>query len=378
MLGLHEDDITNALASSGSFLIKSSEIQQVINSCIFNYKAFFRWLYSVIMHLIEEPIPPEITKMAQQDMLHIVEFLKNFDNIGSGSSMTDEVSNSGFVMEKVGQYLIDGPLTFPVNTETDWTTFLNKNPDLKECSYIFKHRESTSLIQEFNLLTKSVEDIFGEFRGSLCNHFNVINIVRCSRPIGSSQVASINTNSASAVIVFPLERPSGDVFYFLEILVEPVFKAMYGYFTVPSVNENAAKECIENRQILDLHLYTSNTLSILTEEYFSKRMFYFYQCSVTPIKDRLIPVDFKTELSHDFRVNTFTLDNICVKIIDGMNVSKFSISGYRKVAVMLSDNKRKVRIYEMEADDEEEEDTDMTNSTFRESDASVQDNSDVD
>lgn len=56
-LGLDEHEIQSAVSMVGSFLLKATEIQQVIDNSMKNFKAFFRWLYSVILRLSEEPIP---------------------------------------------------------------------------------------------------------------------------------------------------------------------------------------------------------------------------------------------------------------------------------------------------------------------------------
>jgi anaphase-promoting complex subunit 4 len=53
--------------------------------------------------------------------------------------------------------------------------------------------------------------------------------------------------------------------------------------------------------------------------------------------------------------------------------AEFAVSGSRKVGIVLAENRRKVRLYEMEGEEEEDEDADMTNSTMKESDMSVQD-----
>ncbi|OWF41517.1 Anaphase-promoting complex subunit 4 [Mizuhopecten yessoensis] len=45
VLGMHTQKIQEAVTAVGSFVLKTSEIQQVIDNSIKNFKAFFRWLY---------------------------------------------------------------------------------------------------------------------------------------------------------------------------------------------------------------------------------------------------------------------------------------------------------------------------------------------
>lgn len=56
-----------------------------------------------------------------------------------------------------------------------------------------------------------------------------------------------------------------------------------------------------------------------------------------------------------------------------MAASFFAVSGSRRVSVVLAENKRKVKLFEMEAEDDEEEDADMTTSVIKE-DVSMQEN----
>jgi len=55
-----------------------------------------------------------------------------------------------------------------------------------------------------------------------------------------------------------------------------------------------------------------------------------------------------------------------VRIIQGMVPAKFAVCGTRKVAVVLSETRRKVKIFEMDVEEEDDEETmDTTNSSLR-------------
>lgn len=53
----------------------------------------------------------------------------------------------------------------------------------------------------------------------------------------------------------------------------------------------------------------------------------------------------------------------------------FAVSGSRRVSVVLAENRRKVKLFEMEAEEDEEEDADMTPSVIKE-DVSMQEDED--
>ena len=79
LLNISTDGIVLAQRQAASFWSKGLELQQVIDESRRSFKTFFRWLRVEILKLNDEAIPPELSKMSQQDINHIAEFLANFD-----------------------------------------------------------------------------------------------------------------------------------------------------------------------------------------------------------------------------------------------------------------------------------------------------------
>lgn len=69
----------DASRNAGAFLIKSLELQQVIEQSNRDFKIFWGWLYSVIVRLMEEAVPDDIAAVSQQDTIYLAEFLNTFD-----------------------------------------------------------------------------------------------------------------------------------------------------------------------------------------------------------------------------------------------------------------------------------------------------------
>lgn len=46
-LGLREETVAASLSAAGAFMVKATEVQQVIDNSMKKYKAFFRWLFLV-------------------------------------------------------------------------------------------------------------------------------------------------------------------------------------------------------------------------------------------------------------------------------------------------------------------------------------------
>lgn len=79
-----------AAQNAGAFLIKAIELQQAIEQSTRDYKIFWSWLNSVIIRLMDEPVPEDIAVFSQQDIIYLAEFLSNFD-------ILDEEGKNSFV-----------------------------------------------------------------------------------------------------------------------------------------------------------------------------------------------------------------------------------------------------------------------------------------
>lgn len=70
---------SEASLNAGAFLIKSLELQQVIEQSNRDFKIFWGWLYGCIVRLMEESMPEDIAAVSQQDTIYLAEFLNTFD-----------------------------------------------------------------------------------------------------------------------------------------------------------------------------------------------------------------------------------------------------------------------------------------------------------
>lgn len=76
ILGKPTNEVTR---NAAAFLIKSLELQHAIEQSTRDYKIFWGWLYGVIIRLMDENVPEEVTNVTQQDVIYLAEFLNNFD-----------------------------------------------------------------------------------------------------------------------------------------------------------------------------------------------------------------------------------------------------------------------------------------------------------
>lgn len=342
-------------------------MHQVITQFMISFKAFFRWLYTAIIHLMDIQMLPEMTKKnTQQDINCIVEFVKNFDKIDK----KNEDGKGQFTMERLGQYLNDHKLTMLSDSDDNlWENFLTKNKCIQSDPDIIKHYKSFSLIQQFKHLAASIEEIFVIPKSLISEQVFIKNIINCLNfNIEHLRITKINFDSELTLVALLNKSFPADGIYFLEIINgnEITVKCCYLYF---KHIENS-----ENYHVLDAHFYSNNALSVLLQESNISRTGVLYQFSTVSVRDELVVIDKDLDIYKQNipKINAFDLGSAMQKYIDGMVCSQFAVSGCRRVSIVLSENRKKVRLFEMEAEEDEEEDADMTNSA-RESDTSMQD-----
>jgi anaphase-promoting complex subunit 4 len=406
MLGLQEETVAKSLIAAGAFLVKSAEVQQVIDNSMKNYKVFFRWLFVVILRLTDERVPAEITKMTQQDLAFIADFLHNFDGISvkqEGDSTPGGSSRKPrFNLERLGQYLVDQDLIIPPDVDNNpWAKFLEENSVLANHPSIIPHFRNMSLVQQHNHLKKAIADVFIQPETSIGELFKVSNIIKCLDipKVGEPQLTHINVVDVGKLLLAFLDSASpAEGFYLLEIPTdksptsgdEISARCAYFYFNSPTakvVGEGRDGELslTSPMKVLDVQFYLQDVLSVLLEQNGENRSAVFVQFPMRIALQVAVSVSLhgildgnQTEYILRFapRVEaTMLLDSGTFRPVENMVASGFAVSGTRKVAVILSESCRKVRLFEMEVEEEEEDDDAMdgTVTNLRDSDTSILD-----
>ncbi|XP_049835951.1 anaphase-promoting complex subunit 4-like isoform X2 [Schistocerca gregaria] len=284
VLGLEEAAVTKAIAATGAFLVKATEIQQVIDSSMKNYKAFFRWLYLAILRLSEERIPPEISKISQQELAFIADFLYNLDDPSEKPGSPTATPGGSkrkhrFNLERLGQYLVDSELTCPPPAEaTAWARFLAGNPVVAE----------------------------------------------------HPSVPTANMNlEPSQCVKLHFQKPGEGTLL-----------------------------------VLDVQFYLPETLSVLLKRANG-------EAAYAQVPSRIASGSALQLTDQENRAGSRVLDAVptvevvalleagALRDLENMAALNFAVSGSRKVAVILSESRRNVRLYEMEVEEEEEEEDGM-------------------
>lgn len=370
ILGLSTGPVQEAISAAGAFMLKASELQQVIDRSMKNFKAFFRWLYVVIRGLSDEPVPQELSKMTQQDLSFVAQFLKeNF------TEETDTES-SGFKLEKVGQYLKEDDLVDPPDNSTNpWVHFLNQNPALKDTGLLYEAQPKKSLIQIQKLLHEKVDaalnkcsTIIGQSLQSVLSGYlytadetddDQSRFSQHSKTIGEQTYLY----TAFTIDPFPCEK----CHIYRQASMSDSSLEMVSLDFIERPTEDGPKS-EKGLKIRDISFYDADTLSVLLEVE-EDGMPILVQLPISVAESQMTKVvkatlDTKGEqiIKHpDIRtlhVNICDTDGLLMRRLENMKASIFAVSGTRKVACVLFSSRRRVRLFIMDAEDEEDDDED--------------------
>ncbi|XP_017793734.1 PREDICTED: anaphase-promoting complex subunit 4 [Habropoda laboriosa] len=356
LLGLTDENIiTNALHASEAFLAKSSEIQQVIDHSMRDYKAFFRWLYVVILRLTDERIPSEVSRVSQQELTFIAEFLRGFDKTEPGVG-----GRKGVNLEKLGQYLRRENLQTCLTPEgSEWAAMLDENHCLRDHPLIVKQDLDYSLLQSHAKLITAIHNVFREAYQGLVEYFTISNIA-LAPSIGFTSTQIATNDDGLLVAVCDIDHKILRLFRIECLHTEPIsLNFKLGTVDVDHRSESYSKSYMDST-VVDLQFYSSDYLSLLL----LNKHTHASQLVQLPLNHvRIFENQDKSPVSL-----TDLLSNSWPRSFQGISARRLAVSGARKVAAVLSENNRKIRLLEMEVEPEDEEDEedeeDVTNDSM--------------
>lgn len=371
VIGIEEADVTEAIRACCAFLNKCLELQQVIDTSMRNYKAFFRWLFVVIVRLLGEQTPSEIVKITQQELGHIAEFLYNFDNVQVESSESLPDKPVKFNLERLGQYLEDQELTIlPDDEDNPWHKFLKDNSCLlKDNDTIFSLFEfkKYSLIQQQNHLKTTIGQIFNVAKKDTCRYFSLLYNIKCyedpsnGKLIDNLQICqTYHAADNRYLVAFKDATNEKEGIHFVTVNIKEkacTINAMKYYFSSCLID----KAHPDNIAIMDLQFYSPEYLSVLAQHPQNEESSIFIQLPIKIALENSIECTIKLKLNlFNDKINKKNMSPMLeagvYKLLDKMDGYRIAVSGGRKVAVVLAKSHRKVRVFEMEVDGEDEED----------------------
>lgn len=353
----------DAMMNVGSFLIKNYELQQTIDKSMKDYKIFFRWLIIAMARLLHETVSDDVEMINQQETNYLAEFLCNFEQ-----NRKEEVNTSGeteilFNLERVGQYLADKNLVIPVNEEHGiWEDLFEENDCLKSHGMIFQHHKHLSLVQQKNLMRKSIDDVFGRLKTSIGNNFKLQQPNLSSPVMLKASFKDFRTSHTS-------DSDNDSVKHFFTVMTSPdnllLFACKEGsvcrmYELKFISNEDCLVSKVGKLTFVDVKFYNSKIISLLLRNQVdSRNLSCFMQLPINRIVGENFDLSFNSDLNE---VDLYRyIDDFNFKSLEGFNGHAMAVSGSRKVSAILSTNFKVIRLYDMEIDvDDEDEEPDSS------------------
>ncbi|XP_035206224.1 anaphase-promoting complex subunit 4-like [Stegodyphus dumicola] len=364
-LGLSESAVNDAVLSVGSFLLKATEIQQVIDSSMKNFKAFFRWLYSVILRLSDEPIPLEISKLTQQDLHFVAEFLKeNFTSTPCRDKKTT------VKLERVAQYLKKEDLAFPASTNGNpWVKFLEEHPIWKESGIVFPYYSEKSLITQYTDLRKvidvAVKGPWTVLKNTVHTRASYL-LYKTGNASSQLQISHISCFESGYLYTAVTEKsPPSNCFYLIreatakEGEFEGIGLTFKNLQNGPSSSESPDK--LNCYKVLDVKFYNKDTITVLLLEDFETdiRCPVLLQLPLKPLCTEMKTISLGEGEHLGQKIAMLEagpyMEKNNYKRLEYIKASKIAVSGSRKVVCVLFASKRQVRLFEMDVEEEEEE-----------------------
>ncbi|XP_065560091.1 anaphase-promoting complex subunit 4-like isoform X2 [Artemia franciscana] len=376
LLGLEYNPALYAVRSVGRFMTKSNEMLEVISLVMKQLEAFFRWLHLSIYCLNEEPVPADMEPLNMEEIQAVASFIH--DNFGTqmdaacseceDGEMDDiEPSVKNLRLEKVGQYLRDENLVTKLEIEeTVIENILTDNPELMKVPGFFLHNKDSSLLQEQKNVTKAIEKAFSGISRQITQSVQLSE----SFQIKSANVVvhiSLPNDQGVAIATYSNDYP-GFAYYEL-VNKNGVYILSSGLFRFQTLAIEGKGHLRAN--IVDLEFYTNEILSLVLNDSEDETTIYS-QISCRSLRNHLtmskmitFSDERKTIIIEEQEVDIKCFDSsaisISFRVIDKFQTSKFAISSNRKIAAFAGPCSKVIKLYEMEVDEE-----DLNESSIRE------------
>lgn len=384
-IGLEITDIHRSMRAVGSLVLKAVEVQQVIDTSVRHVKAFFRWLYTVMIRLYSDSsnASPEAIKLSQQDIQFVSEFIEeNFESNDFCDSSDKDASilkfcerrptSSTFTLDRVGQYLKNEELTHR-NTSMNnfdlnpWMNFLKNKPFFPKCEpqqddyfCLFPHNVNTSLVQEHRAVNHVVPLTFDGMPKNFAAFIDrTINIEKCTTAVGEKlksnepKIACCSVPDGMMAIMgttgLPLSR-----LYFVRFSRRDVDSA-FASCVVFTIGDDKEERPLK---IADYDIYNNVALTMLLVEDTGSG------CYLAQVPFAVVTSEFTT-IKHSDTSKLESCTRLAIKLsapssvpgvyftkVDNAKALYVAVSGNRKVACVASS--RRTRVFETDVPEEEE------------------------
>ncbi|XP_034036427.1 anaphase-promoting complex subunit 4 isoform X2 [Thalassophryne amazonica] len=379
-LGLDSAAVEAAISAVGCFSLKASELLQVIDKSMKNFKAFFRWLYVAMLRMCEEHVPPELNKMTQKDIAFVADFLS--EHFSENEELFDR-KGKYFNVERVGQYLKDEDedLVSPPNTQgNQWLKFLQDSTHLQASPLLFPSYPQKSLHFVKRMMEDVIEQclkkpakVIGEsIKQAMCLPLYTVPESAENTPRLFELPSLWNDKKAKMhCVVFCMPEISPHKLYLLRRGTDPYRQIPH---SVVSINLSHHTDCEDDDNApvqpnvdtcMDARFYDDETLTVALQGENGRRIL-----AQLPLASALScdsEFNWEPNMRLDQQSDTIPCQGLVLanqwRDLENMKAQHVAVNGIRKVACVLSANLRHIRVFEMDVEDEDEEGAESQNSS---------------
>lgn len=286
--------------------------------------------------------------------------------------LENEVNKRKFNLERVGQYLQNKNLQTAAkqNTHSEWSKLLDQNDCLKHSGVIYPHHKELSLVQEHSLLKQSIMELFAKPQSLIGEQFKFKFCMEIADISDSTELHVHHMNVESKNSSLFTATVSNELVYFIEFTSKSEFikLAKFQFGDKPFLDNKFQN--YDDLKIRHLQFYNESTISMLIDNTDGQRSSKcFVQFPIQHIQSRLLGIKISDYIDISQPLSTINLydllDPNLLRTLEVGDGHRISVSGSRKIASILSESQKRIRHYEMEVEDEDDEiDMSQTNNSL--------------
>lgn len=247
---------------------------------------------------------------------------------------------------------------------SEWSKLLEENECLKASDIIYPHHRELSLVQEHNLLKKSITELFSKPEKQIGDQFSFkmcLDIVILGNDDSSCiQVDHINVDSKKSSLF--MVNASNETVYIIEYTTKSDFVKLIKLEFSQMPFLSAKLPNYTGMRFCNLQFYNESTISILiaaTSRDAQYDVKLFVQFPIQKIQSRLLGLKLADRIDITQLVSALNLyellDPNLLRTLEVHDGHSISVSGSRKIASILSESRKRLRHYEMEVEDDDDE-----------------------
>lgn len=283
-----------------------------------------------------------------------------------------------FNLERVGQYLQQEPLPIPstVDLTQKWHQLLEENVCLKQCDLIYPHDRACSLVQQHALLKRHIDELFGLPERLIGGQFVRSTRIDCAHNISPTteqkqlhrRLAHINNTPLACSWTATLCSPDECIIVESPLAAGAQQRLVRLSWLGGAQTATAAAAFVGYGPVLEFR-----DIAFYNEEWMAMLLFNaavapgepatncWLMFNVRTVRDQMRSAE---EALHAAPLSMYECADVTLmRRIEHGDLWRMAVSGSRKLVTVVSESGRRVRVYDTEVDEDDDEGLDASQSS---------------